>query len=74
MQTRCPVCGYAQEQTKVLQLKDGHAVYLCANPQCGAELYTAHDLALMKSLRIDSEQEDIEAVRKADENRWKRKD
>jgi len=57
--TRCPVCGLIQPQRN-------H----CADKDCHARLYNAADLRYLKALFINSEQDDIEDVRQAEERRF----
>lgn len=58
--TRCPVCGLIQPLRN-----------RCADAECNARLYDAADVRFLKALFIDSQQNDIEETRQADERRFR---
>ena len=58
--TRCPVCGLIQPRRN-----------RCADADCNSRLYNAADLRYLKALFINSEQDDIEDTRQADERRFR---
>lgn len=63
---RCPACGMLQQYSDA---ERNHCTSALCELAAGAELLTMDDRRFLKSLRIDSEQDDIEAVRKLDEQR-----